>query len=208
MDRAARPNKDELCLQTTGKALRLDFCITPWFNHITLPQMELIALPNSVKQNKTSNRNNWSNLVPAGSAGNEIILLLFLVIDALILQWWLTLGSVHLEMQIGWQEHKWQQTLTLSCPSHRDSCYPQGDGMWQRAMIPSPALIWGVSGGRGRADLGSGCSVWTLAALTVHWHHLWCLHSRHGKHSKQNSLWTHPSWHTHNFHRSIESRIH
>lgn len=164
MDWAARPNKDELCLQTTGKALRLDFCITPWFNHITLPQMELIALPNSVKQNKTSNRNNWSNLVPAGSAGNEIILLLFLVIDALILQWWLTLGSVHLEMQIGWQEHKWQQTLTLSCPSHRDSCYPQGDGMWQRAMILSPAPIWGFLG----AEVGP-----TLAVVAVfgHWLH-------------------------------------
>lgn len=47
--------------------------------------MELIPLPNSVTQNKTSNKNNWPNLVPAGSAGKEIILLL-LVIDALILQ--------------------------------------------------------------------------------------------------------------------------
>lgn len=47
--------------------------------------MELIALPKSVKQNKTSNKNNWPNLVPATSAGEEIILLLFLVIGALIL---------------------------------------------------------------------------------------------------------------------------
>lgn len=54
-------------------------------NHITLPQMELIALPNGVKQNKTSNKDNCPNLVHANSAGKDIILLLFLVIDAPIL---------------------------------------------------------------------------------------------------------------------------